>query len=460
MESSSLHHGEHKYRAFGQALHPLVIFSTFRWSLDEFTSVGLAAPILLRREPDVEEDACVWVDWDDELSSSSSSQAPQFPLPSSSKKNPLVLYGQKRMIVIKDGDLPYDVVLIKCTFPDPAGSSGYGGHLYIRSEDEYVPVLTEAPEEFAFCTPPIWDQLNPKYLKQWLMHHHHAAGSDRVHYFFYHGVPTLDDATMEVLRPLLDRGMATLINLGAEMELVGGPHRFSSPLLALNDCLQRSRFFADWAVFWNFNEYLQVYPPHTLASLVHSNHDKPYITFGSQIFSTVYCAPPVNASLDRAVEPWAADRMFLRLEHPVCGNTNRSSLCPGPEGERKWIGNPRKLYAGHVYFTIDPSRGGAEIPTETARLNKYIGGGYGGFTLQVQEGEVCTILKVPEHVDPSVPVDGYWFKDLSFSVLSKPAHALATTSALFSTGFREAAVAASDDGVVAASGGTNSTSDR
>lgn len=442
----SLLRGQHKFRPVGQPLHPLLIFSTFRYSADEFTSVGLAASNLHEKiGGDVAQNSCVWMDWDPE----SSNHTPEFPPPS--KKHPRVMFGQRRIIYMTDDSQNktfYDVALMKCWFEDPAGSNGYGGHLFIKSEEEFVLVLSEPPETinqiqfegplkhpYAFCAPPIWSQVNAKYLKQWFMYHHHLFQSDKVHYFIYHGIP-LDEDTMKVLQPLLDGDMMTLVDLSPEMTLVGGPERFPSQLLALNDCMQRSRFFADWALLWDLNDYLQISPPHNLSSLLEANKHRPYITFGTQMWSTYYCAPPVNESLETVGEPWATERMFLRLQHPVCGEVNRSSLCVGPEGARRWIANPRLMYAGNINFPIDPSWGGVDVPTEAARFNRYIGGTYKGFLAHNSDLENCKILKTHDSVNASVPVDGFWFKDLSFSKTIQSARTFAKSSPLFKTGFQ------------------------
>lgn len=210
------------FRPAGRSLHSLLLFSSFRFALDEFTAVGLAAPSLLPNPiPEVEESSCTWVEWDDAE-----------PSPSPSTTSARVQHGTKRTIVIPEGESPYAVVVIKCLFADPAGSNGYGGHLFINSTaEEHVPVFSERPESvnkiqfegplqhrFAVCTPPIWKPVNAQALKEWLMYHHHLLGRDRIHYFFYTGIP-LDDATVQLLQVL------ALIHLRANLNVSPIPCR-------------------------------------------------------------------------------------------------------------------------------------------------------------------------------------------------------------------------------------------
>lgn len=418
--------GEHRFRPSGRALHPLIVFSAFRFALDEFTAVGLAAPsLLLKSFFEVEENSCTWVEWD--------ASSPDLPWPSTT--NARVQHGQKRTILIQEGeDSPYAVIVIKCRFADPAGSNGYGGHLFINSTSpvqDHVALLTEPPESldkiqfegplqrrFAVCTPPIWRPLPAKILQQWLMYHHHLLGRERIHYFFYTAIP-LDDETLHVLQPLLDQQMLTVVDLTADVTLVGGESRFPSTHLARNDCVQRSRFFADWAILWGFDEFLQMLPPTDLPALVNSNLDAPYLAFGNLRWSSAYCAPDDK----KTEEPWATDRMIFRLGLPACHTEKNHSECVGGEGNRRHIVNPRKVYAVHHHFTIDPSWGGADVSTEKARVNQWIGN-----FLSPGE-EVCNVVKEnQEAMDPSIAVDGFWYKDVSFAAASRDAHVMKNSS--------------------------------
>lgn len=422
--------GDYKFRVSGRPLHPLMSFSAFRFGLDEFTAVGLAAPSLLPPSFfEAQEDSCSWVEWD-------AASETGFSSPMERKKDGRgVQYGQKRTILLKDGDSPYVVIVVKCKFGDPAGSNGYGGHLFMNSSaGEYIPLLSEPPESidkiqfegpldrrFAVCTPPIWGKLNADHLKEWLVYHHHLLGSERIHYFFYAGV-ALDEPTRRVLQPLLDQHMATVVDLSADMDLVGGPSQFPSTHLSRNDCVQRSRFFADWAVLWDFHEFLQTFSPHHLLDVVRDNSDKPFIAFGNQRWSSAYCA-----TADNTTDQWTTDRMIFRLALPNCGNRNHPAPCPGGEGERRHIVSPRKVYAVHHQFVMDPPWGGADVSTEQARVNQFLG----TFVSSKPGEEVCTIVKDPGDVNSTIPVDGYWFKDTSFASSLAPAKASARSSSFW-----------------------------
>jgi len=236
-----------------------------------------------------------------------------------------------------------------------------------------------------------------------------------------HEDSTLNSCTSQ---PFLDQEIVTIVDW-THSEI----GQFPSSLLARNDCVHRSRFFADWAVLWDFNEFLQMLPPTNFLPLVTSNTDVPYIAFGNQRWSSAYCIPEAeNQTLESS---WATDRMVFRLGLAPCQkNHNQSSEsppvsdvtsdeCVGGEGSRRHLVNPRKVYAVHHHFIIDPSWGGADISTEKARLNQWIGN-----FLSAEPGEpTCNIIKEPERVDPSMAVDGFWYKDVSFATSSRPAHA-------------------------------------
>ncbi|KAG0616421.1 hypothetical protein M758_5G114100 [Ceratodon purpureus] len=421
--------GGHGFRPSGRALYPLMIFSTFRYAHDEFTAVGIGAPSLLPKSFfEEQENSCTWVEWD-------STNASEVPSPLTT--NARVQRGRKRTTLIKDGESFYSVVVIRCQFADPAGSNSYGGHLFVNTtKDDHYVLLTEPPESvdkiqfegplqhrFAFCTPPIWRPLPAKILKQWLLYHHHLLGFERIHYFFYTGIP-LDDATLQVLQPLLDQNMLTIVDLASEMALVGGESEYPTTLLARNDCVHRARFFADWALLWDFNEFLHVLPPTQLQTLITSKLEYPYLAFGNQQWSSTYCSLE-NMTLE-TVDPWATDRMIFRLALPNCHNDRNTSWeCVGGGGNRKFIVNPRKVFAVHHNYVMDPSWGGADISVAEVRLNVWTG------NILSTTDPTCTIVKNPDDITPSMPVDGYWYKDTSFAAATRDARNASFSSSRF-----------------------------
>ncbi|CAK9233524.1 unnamed protein product [Sphagnum troendelagicum] len=443
--------GDHKFRPFQSSLPPLILFSSYRMSHEEFTLVTLVANSFGEKMlvQDATSGTCIWMQWDPALSSNHT--PPLFSPPPAVDNQVPVQHGKKSYTFMSDptkGGLPYDVAVIKCSFEDPAGSNGLGGHLYLKlGSGEFVPVFDEPPEainhiqfegplkhSYAFCPPPILKPLNARYLKQWLMFNHYVFREGKLHYFIYHGIE-LDSATMSILQPLLDDGLLTLIDMSLDEGFVVGQEQYPNNHLALNDCLQRSRFFADWAFFWGFDEYLEIMPPQTLLGILESNKESPYITFGSQVWSSIYCSPPKNSMFGAIDEDWAVDRMFLHLEHPTCSDKSRSSTCVGPEGARKWAANPHKVYAGTIHYTMEPSWGGVNLDTGVARLNLYSSGDSKG-PIDVGSDHVnCRIILDPEKVNASTAVDGFWWRDTSISATSQHAHDLAKASPLFSFGF-------------------------
>lgn len=427
----------YKFQTYGQALHPLVVFSSYRFSHTEFFVIALVAVSLSEKNPSKEPvpNMCAWMQWLPEAN-----YTPPYPLnlTSYSKRLAPIQLGSRSVIITNDPHgSAYDVAVMKCIFEDPAGVNERGGYLYIKLQtDEFVPVFHEAPEEvnkiqfegnfryqFAYCSPPILSKLNAKYLKEWFMYHHFLFRVKRIHYFIYHGVD-IDGESMKVLRPFLDRGYITLIDMRPEKsKLLGG--QYPSHHLVINDCIHRVRFLADWVFFWGFEEYVTILPPHTLQSMLAAHKESPWISLGRMMWSNMYCSQLRNISHGKM---WGIDRMFLRLEHPTCGERERAPTCYGVEGQRKWIANPRLVFAGSIHHVLDPQWSGITLDTGAARLNFYK-----GLTHPDSDNTSCKIIKVPEEIDAARAVDGWWWKDLSVGETTRRAHVFASMSPLFNS---------------------------
>lgn len=111
-------------------------------------------------------------------------------------------------------------------------------------------------------------------------------------------------------------------------------------LVAMHDCLLRSREIAKWTLFLDFDEYLVI--PGGIQTLVTSLKDAAYISHGSYLFSTQRCDSP--DPWDPAHHKFAVEMMTHRAKDPFCVLPDvERHVCSGSEGHRKVIYNPRKV---------------------------------------------------------------------------------------------------------------------
>ena len=193
--------------------------------------------------------------------------------------------------------------------------------------------------------------------------------------------------------------------------LIPGKSDYQSMLLARNDCVYQSRFFADWALFWDFNEFFCMIPPTEFHSLIAENLDLLYIAFGNQKWNSSYYAPEIESS------PWATNRMVFLLALPKYHkDRNASREHVGGEGNRHFVVNLRKVFAVHHHFILDPSWGGADVSTKKVWLNQWIG------SFLSTTDPVCTMVKNPDEIDPLVLVDGYWYHNANFAAALRDTH--------------------------------------
>ncbi|KAL2652718.1 hypothetical protein R1flu_020846 [Riccia fluitans] len=420
VDEDSAEVGEFKFRAYGRLnLRRLVVYSSYRDSLTEFSVITLT-PNLLAFAGGPVHNVCIW------LQDGSTTSPGHFSSLESATSTGR-LHDQSGILttfeyVNDTHGRNYDTLVIRCSFPQPVGTDGSGGFLYLNMShsvepaySELIPVFHERPGhmnatlfnlttfqfEYVYCSAPIWTNLSAVHVKQWFMYHHTLLNGN-VRYFFYDNIG-IDSETMAVLQPFIDAGILTVINQHRERDYDAWYHT-QAP--TINDCMRRARFLAKWVLFWDFDEYLYVEPPLTLPVLLEDAERKgaPWITFGNMLFSRVYCAPESGRGDD-----WAVERMLYRLEKPQCPMEEIVNVCPGPMGHRKWIANPRLTLVGAIHYVIEPMFGGVNVDTNIARINHYR-----GLAAPDAMETNCFIIKHPLDVNDT-KVDGWWLKDEELS---------------------------------------------
>ncbi|KAJ7561368.1 hypothetical protein O6H91_03G025600 [Diphasiastrum complanatum] len=402
-------------RLFGQALHSFVLFSAYRFSIDEFVVVGLVS-VHLREKYGDPVSSCAWLP---------NGSAYTVDLLFQSGNTSSVQKGIVKLFYVNETlGTDYDIAVCKCTFEDPVGANARGGSLYLNMTSasakegfEPVEVLHELPDEllsiqfegpfrydYAFCSPPIWGRLHPKHVKEWLIYHH-SLWQGKVHYFMY-DAGGIDSEIESIFQPLIAQGLITVINIVGTQKF---RTFYNSQHLAINDCLQRARFVAKWAFFWDLDEYFQIQPPANISSILAENEDAVWISFGHLVWSKIYCKQ------EERPDEWAVERMAFHLEYPTCSEKGRSSTCHGSEGLRKWAANPRAVSVGTVYRTLEPEWNGVVFNASIARINHYSG------LVAYNDESNCVLIKNLNEVDESVALDGWWWKDISMAENSKKA---------------------------------------
>lgn len=251
--SASVTNWPYKLQVYGKSLHSIIVFSAYRFSNTEFYVVVLLGLSEKSPSKDPVPEACAWMQ---------KPEGTQDTLGGLGYDNnnyvATMQLGTKSTTVTNEPShefTSYDVAVIKCAFDDPAGANGKEGDLYMKIQTEFVPVFQQQPEEiygiqfegplqyqFAYCSPLILGlDLDPEHLKEWFMYHHFLFHVRKTHYFIYHGID-LGAEVMKVLRPLLNNGLITLIDLrsAGRSNLLAG--QYPSHHLAMNDCLHRARY--------------------------------------------------------------------------------------------------------------------------------------------------------------------------------------------------------------------------
>lgn len=431
----------YKLQWYGPSLHSLVVFSSFRFSQTDFFVVALLGTLPLEkpRSKESEFDTCAWIHWN---KISTNSPLNNFDSLWHEKHMPIIQMGiQSTTVTNEPHRIAYDVAIIKCTFEDPAGANAKGGHLYIKINNEFFPVFREAPEEmnaiqfegefiydFAFCSPPILWDFNVMHLKEWFMYHHFLFHVKKIHYFIYHGID-VTNKIMAILDPFIKEGLLSLIDIRSpQSNLLSG--QYPSHHLAINDCLHRVRYLTKWAFFWSFEDYLTISFPHTISSILDTYNDDPWISLGSILWSNMYCCAPDNQTMMLNKYMWIVDEMCFRMEHPICNDIDHSTTCFGIEGQRKWIANPRLVFAASIHYALDPQSNGVVLDTAVARFNVYK-----GLLNPNLSKDNCMSIKLPKDFDGDIPLNGMWWKDLSMRDYTQAAHFYANSTKLFNSNF-------------------------
>ncbi|CAI5493502.1 unnamed protein product [Closterium sp. Naga37s-1] len=254
--------------------------------------------------------------------------------------------------------------------------------------------------ELAFCSFPMYRDLNPSTLQVWLQVAYHYL---RVDYFVLSDGGSVDDTIMKVLSPFVDANIMEIVD-------IRGAYAFENKqnVLTLNDCMYRLRSAARWVLFMDFDELLYIAPPAapppepeadeegeytpsgrkrrkkrkrhakpksvdvaagSLHNLLMQHNGSAFITFGSVWWSVEYCRPPTPA-LSLPIQ-----RMRFHWPHVYCVGEKDMGYSPDHclnfYGHRKFLVDPRQVWAVQVHRPIEPLEGGVHLTPDVAYLNHF-----------------------------------------------------------------------------------------
>jgi hypothetical protein len=238
--------------------------------------------------------------------------------------------------------------------------------------------------------------VNADWIKAWIVYHNYIFNGDAL-YFFYN-VGGLKDEDRHRFNDFVDAGLLNITDSTSHYSQLY-PSWYYHQLLYIEDCLQRSRFLADYVFFFDFDEFLQVFlfsffncsfymffvrpldlylrfsdvfqipAPETIESLLEKHKELPWLTVGSFPADHDHCTPAATSGLQYPVE-----RMLWHAKVPECMHADEDPwMCIAAVGRRKWIANTKYTLLGGVHRAALPFEGGINMNASAARVIHFHG---------------------------------------------------------------------------------------
>ncbi|CAI5518202.1 unnamed protein product, partial [Closterium sp. Naga37s-1] len=263
--------------------------------------------------------------------------------------------------------LVYETAIYECTLlVNSTGTTGGSAILVLDEQAEVMheegqdefPIDAPPPYHLAFCSYPMYRNLNPKTIQEWLQIALHYLG---VEYFVFNDGASVVEDVYEVLEPYMAAGMMEILDMRG-----GYKYESKQNVLVLNNCLYRMKYVSKWVFFADFDEFLHIQPPQTLKGLLQEHSNTPYITFASLWWSIERCRPQPPS------EHFYLERMPFHWPHIYCiGPKNAGHVedkCINYFGHRKVIANTKLVKAMQVHRTIEPVDNGIDFSASSGHL--------------------------------------------------------------------------------------------
>ncbi|CAI5495930.1 unnamed protein product [Closterium sp. Naga37s-1] len=236
--------------------------------------------------------------------------------------------------------LPWGALLIRCAFNASVGSNSRGGVLSVRKRSEEQRQRRSIAHE-----------------------HAHAVGFD-VHGaspLTLHTAPmpvfrekpglTVDNDTAAVVAPYEETGVVTVTRMKGGRHFVS---YYSHQIMNQNDCLYRSRFLTKWLLYTDLDEYIFTPPPATFLSwLDHLPSNASWASMGSYMHSINTCSQPHHGNATNESQ-LLVEHLPWRAEMPSCSDRAKALVCPGAQGRRKQVVDPRRVNMVSVHRVEEP----------------------------------------------------------------------------------------------------------
>ncbi|CAI5514003.1 unnamed protein product [Closterium sp. Naga37s-1] len=288
--------------------------------------------------------------------------------------------------------LPWGALLIRCAFNASVGSNSRGGVLSVlkRSEQQRqrrsiahehahavgfdveatspltlhtaaMPVFREKTGGFdivtsplkynlTYCSGSLFGHIDPRALGDWIRYHHRVVGVEK--FFFYdHGGLTVDNDTAAVVAPYEESGVVTVTRMKGGRHFVS---YYSHQIMNQNDCLYRSSFLTKWLLYTDLDEYIFTPPPATFLSFLHRlPENASWASMGSYMHSINTCSQPHHGNATNESQ-LLVEHLPWRAELPSCSDRAKALVCPGAQGRRKQVVDPRRVNMVSVHRVEDP----------------------------------------------------------------------------------------------------------
>eukprot|EP00271_Cylindrocystis_brebissonii_P005131 TRINITY_DN17079_c0_g1_i2.p1 TRINITY_DN17079_c0_g1~~TRINITY_DN17079_c0_g1_i2.p1 ORF type:complete len:572 (-),score=66.48 TRINITY_DN17079_c0_g1_i2:454-2169(-) len=318
-------------------------------------------------------------------------------------------------------EMQYEALLLRCQLEEVTGSTG--GYLIGTVDGEEIVLLNEKsmPEwegkspykyKFLHCSPPIFGQLDPRSMHEWMDFHRATVGFD--HFVFY-DMQALGDDLRERLKEYIDGGWITIVDF---KEALSFEVWWWAQHVAMWDCMFRSRTVAKWIAFLDFDEYLQAIPPYTMGSYLKEHNDKSWISHGVVWWGVESC---METSRGRDKAKFIEEMAFRWPGHYCMGKEKYPNwrFCLDHYGHRKFIANPRKVWNVEIHKVLEPSDTGHDANSETEIVHNH----YQGLASKVPGPKVVGIPEPKLLRRCSRPrentEDDWWVWDTSMRELSE-----------------------------------------
>ncbi|CAI5496617.1 unnamed protein product [Closterium sp. Naga37s-1] len=292
--------------------------------------------------------------------------------------------------------LPWGALLIRCAFNASVGSNSRGGVLSVlkRSEQQRqrrsvahehshavgfdvhgaspltlhtaaMPVFREKPGGFDIVTSPLkynlthcsgslFGHIDPRALGDWIRYHHGVVGVEK--FFLYdHGGLTVDNDTAAVVAPYEETGVVTVAALhGLRRVHLHASHPSASHPPLPPQPLKSPLPIARWLLYTDLDEYIFTPPPATFLSwLDRLPSNSSWASMGSYMHSINTCSQLHHGNATNESQ-LLVEHLPWRAEMPSCSDRAKALVCPGAQGRRKQVVDPRRVNMVSVHRVEDP----------------------------------------------------------------------------------------------------------